>query len=109
MNTRCPALRWKGKHPVKNPAQFFPRSEEHTSELQSRGHFLSPPALYPLSLHDALPISSLPTEPGFFLCIIPKVRWSIQDRSAALVPSSQARDFLHTTHEYTLSGPPVEG
>src|SRR5207253_2123621 len=38
------------------------RSEEHTSELQSRGHLvcrllLLPPQSYPLSLHDALPIS----------------------------------------------------
>src|SRR5439155_336481 len=39
------------------------RSEEHTSELQSRGHLvcrllLDPPTpeIYPLSLHDALPI-----------------------------------------------------
>src|SRR5690625_4155527 len=42
------------------------RSEEHTSELQSRGHLvcrlLSAPttaAIYPLSLHDALPIWTL--------------------------------------------------
>src|SRR5690625_5301362 len=39
------------------------RSEEHTSELQSRGHLVcrllldtSPTKFYPLSLHDALPI-----------------------------------------------------
>src|SRR5690625_4953540 len=35
------------------------RSEEHTSELQSRGHLVCrrpPPDPYPLSLHDALPI-----------------------------------------------------
>src|SRR5439155_1613788 len=41
------------------------RSEEHTSELQSRGHLvcrllLDPPTtdIYTLSLHDALPISA---------------------------------------------------
>src|SRR5437016_5135612 len=37
-----------------------PRSEEHTSELQSLTNLvcrlLPPPAIYPLSLHDALPI-----------------------------------------------------
>src|SRR5690625_2528812 len=41
--------------------RFVKRSEEHTSELQSRGHLvcclvLVPSAPYPLSLHDALPI-----------------------------------------------------
>src|SRR5687768_16168118 len=35
-----------------------PRSEEHTSELQSRLHLVCrPPDIYTLSLHDALPIS----------------------------------------------------
>src|SRR5690554_1825214 len=43
--------------------QWEQRSEEHTSELQSRPHLVCrllldplPPAIYTLSLHDALPI-----------------------------------------------------
>src|SRR3989338_6850691 len=44
------------------------RSEEHTSELQSQFHLLyppyffndpAPPEIYPLPLHDALPISAI--------------------------------------------------
>src|SRR5207253_1399670 len=45
-------------------SRIGPRSEEHTSELQSRGHLvcrlllvLPPCAVCTLSLHDALPIS----------------------------------------------------
>src|SRR5205085_2625557 len=43
--------------------EFAERSEEHTSELQSQSNLVcrllletTPPATYPLSLHDALPI-----------------------------------------------------
>src|SRR5947208_2925423 len=46
------------------PPRPLPRSEEHTSELQSPDHLVcrllldtAPTAIYPLSLHDALPIS----------------------------------------------------
>src|SRR3990167_6961292 len=48
-------------------AQQFTRSEEHTSELQSQSNLLfpffffndtAPTEIYPLSLHDALPISN---------------------------------------------------
>src|SRR5205085_333300 len=43
------------------PGVAVPRSEEHTSELQSQSNLvcrlLPPPRIYPLSLHDALPIS----------------------------------------------------
>src|SRR5690625_3612123 len=54
------------------------RSEEHTSELQSRGHLVCrllldplPPHFYTLSLHDALPISVV--EGGLHHSVTPKM------------------------------------
>src|ERR1044072_3109801 len=53
--------------PVTRGSRASPRSEEHTSELQSQRYIFyavfffndpAPPEIYPLSLHDALPISS---------------------------------------------------
>src|SRR5438309_452752 len=65
---------FKGPHDAANPAHV--RSEEHTSELQSQFHLvcrlLLDPAttqIYPLSLHDALPISPrLRADLTVFLC-----------------------------------------
>src|SRR5690625_3137359 len=56
------------------------RSEEHTSELQSRGHLVcrllhasAPTCLYTLSLHDALPISAAePTRTAWPGCAKPE-------------------------------------
>src|SRR5207249_3003537 len=52
-----------------DPVRDHDRSEEHTSELQSRFDLVcrlllapSAPSIYPLSLHDALPISGVPQE-----------------------------------------------
>src|SRR5437868_5337436 len=51
------------------------RSEEHTSELQSRFDLVCrllldppPPCCSPLSLHDALPISTGPSPPSMNAC-----------------------------------------
>src|SRR5687768_6041508 len=59
------------REPVRHQVPFAPRSEEHTSELQSRLHLVCRLLLeratsytYALSLHDALPIWRRPGPPG---------------------------------------------
>src|SRR3990167_8335305 len=60
------------------------RSEEHTSELQSQSNLVcrllflndtAPPEIYPLSLHDALPISARPSPPSTKTCAPNSIRF----------------------------------
>src|SRR5699024_6945197 len=62
--------------------EYAPRSEEHTSELQSRFDLVcrllleNQPAaseLYPLSLHDALPIWGRPRQSNFSSARLPHI------------------------------------